>query len=231
MPAKKDPAAKKDPVDKKELRRVEIKAPNFQIAEFPLVSTAPLMMNTFPAKAREQIRAKQEGGGPAANRKERAPKDFEALYEESKHISTKGWLGWPCAAFRSAMISVCRLTGYPMTRGKMAIFVLADGYKDDGTPLVRMLGEPRMSVMWARNDDRGVDLRSRAMFDEWEMLVRVEYDADQFAETDIANLMLRAGRQNGIGDGRPNSPNSNGMGFGTFTIKGASRAAQGRSRG
>jgi hypothetical protein len=32
------------------------------------------------------------------------------------------------------------------------------------------------------------------------------------------NLMLRAGQQVGIGEGRPDSPNSNGLGWGRFAL-------------
>lgn len=203
-------------------KRVEIPAPNFEVAVFNLVSTAPLLMNQFSNKTQEKIRSKQAGGQPARNRKPTEPKNFDELYESSKHVAIDGWLGWPCSAFRNAMISVCRLVGYPMTRGKLAIFVLADGYKEDGTPLVKITkGKPRKHIGPARNSDGGVDLRSRALFDSWEMTVRVEFDADQFTSADIANLMVRAGRQNGIGDGRPNSRMSNGIGLGTFAIKGA----------
>jgi len=39
-----------------------------------------------------------------------------------------------------------------------------------------------------------------------------------FSGADIANLVLRAGIQVGIGEGRPFSKNSCGMGWGTFEI-------------
>jgi hypothetical protein len=48
--------------------------------------------------------------------------------------------------------------------------------------------------------------------------VRVQYDADQFTATDAANLMTRVGAQVGIGEGRPDSKMSAGMGWGTFKL-------------
>ena len=49
--------------------------------------------------------------------------------------------------------------------------------------------------------------------------MRVRFDADQFTLTDVANLLMRVGMQVGIGEGRPFSKNSNGMGWGLFDLK------------
>ena len=46
----------------------------------------------------------------------------------------------------------------------------------------------------------------------------MRYDADQFTAVDIANLMMRVGVQVGIGEGRPDSKTSTGMGWGTFEV-------------
>jgi hypothetical protein len=54
------------------------------------------------------------------------------------------------------------------------------------------------------------------MFESWQAKVRVRFDADLFTPADVANLMLRAGLQVGIGEGRADSPNSCGMGWGHF---------------
>ena len=53
------------------------------------------------------------------------------------------------------------------------------------------------------------------------MDLRMKYDAGQFTSTDIANLLVRAGAQVGIGEGRPDSKFSAGLGFGTFTLEGS----------
>jgi hypothetical protein len=58
----------------------------------------------------------------------------------------------------------------------------------------------------------------RAKFWPWSAEVRVQYDADQFSATDMANLMTRVGTQVGIGEGRPDSKMSAGMGWGTFKL-------------
>ena len=116
----------------------------------------------------------------------------------------------PCSAFRNALISACRTAGFVMTRAKLALFVEADGYDEDGTPLVYFTkGEPHKHIGYARNQTGVADIRSRPMWNPgWEATVRVRFDGDMFTPTDVANLMVRVGQQVGIGEGRPDSKQS-----------------------
>ena len=52
----------------------------------------------------------------------------------------------------------------------------------------------------------------------WSATVRVKFDADMFSLSDVINLFMRAGQQVGIGEGRPDSKKSHGMGWGTFHV-------------
>lgn len=200
-------------------KAIEIKAPRFKIAEFRIDGTAPLVIHKFSAKARAQIIATQEAGQQAQGKKKREPKDFEAVYRGAMHVAKDGWLGIPAGAFRNAAISACRTVGYKMTHAKLAFFVLADGFEDDdGTPLVRIHGTPEKHTTYARNDNGSVDIRVRPMWKEWHMKLRIRFDADMFSDEDVANLVMRVGMQVGIGEGRPDSKNSAGMGWGMFEI-------------
>lgn len=198
---------------------VVIKAPNLQIVEFRVHGTAPYVQHRFWKKA--QMMETQEAGSTtqSKSRKARAPRDFQGDYEQSKHISSDGWCGIPAPAFRNALISSCRVAGFVMTRAKLSVFVVPDGFdREDGTPLVKITkGTPQMHTGYAKNADGSVDIRARAMFPEWGCVLRVRYDGDQFTATDVTNLVERAGLQVGIGEGRPDSPKSAGMGWGTFT--------------
>lgn len=199
---------------------VVIKAPNLQVVEFQVRGTAPYVQHRFWKKA--QMMETQEAGSTtqSRSRKARAPRDFNNDYEQSKHIAIEGWCGIPAPAFRNALISSCRVAGFVMTRAKLSVFVLPDGFdRDDGTPLVRIEGEPQMHTGYAKNSDGSVDIRARAMFPQWGCTLRIRYDGDQFTATDVTNLVERAGLQVGIGEGRPDSPKSAGMGWGTFTTQ------------
>lgn len=201
--------------------RVAVKPLDFRTIEFAIVGDSPYVQNKFSAKATAQIVATQKAGSVAQSKRERKPKDFDALYEAAMHIAKEGWHGMPAPAFRNAMISACRTCGVKMTHAKLGVFIIADGYDPDGTPLVKITrGKPRMHVGPARNDNGSVDIRARPMWDPgWEAKVTVRYDADMFSMTDVTNLMVRVGAQVGIGEGRPDSKDSAGVGWGTFEVR------------
>lgn len=202
---------------------VSIKPPNFQTAIFRIVGTAPYVQNKFSQKAREQMRATQEAGSTARSKRAKEAKDFLASYAGATHRSADGWAGIPAPAFRNAMISACRTVGFKMTLAKLSVFVEADGFDvDDGTPLVRITkGEPRYHESLVRLQTGVADIRARPMWEPgWEADVRITFDADQFTLDDVSNLLMRVGMQVGVGEGRPDSKNSAGMGWGTFKLGG-----------
>lgn len=201
---------------------VTISAPNFQVAEFLLRGNAPYVQNAFSSKAKEEMRSKQAEGSTAKKGKIRTGKDFDLCYEESKHISTEGWCGIPASCFRAAMISACRIVNFKMTLAKLSVFVEHDGFdRVDGSPLIKITkGEPRKVEHLVRIQTT-TDIRARAQWPAgWEAKVRIKFDSQQFTLVDITNLMMRVGLQVGIGEGRPDSKTSCGMGWGTFEIVG-----------
>lgn len=208
---------------KTDIEQVVIKPPQFGRATFTIIGDAPLVINAFSAKAREQMRQKQEKGSQGKKEKgKREPKDFQAVYESAKHISREGWCGIPAAAFRNAIISACRTVGFAMTLAKLSIFIEPDGYDAvDSMPLVKITqGEPKYVEHFVRNETGVADIRPRPMWAEgWEAKVRVRWDAEQFSATDIVNLLSRVGQQVGICEGRPDSKKSAGMGWGLFHVE------------
>ena len=199
---------------------VTISAPKFSRAEFQIVGTAPYVQAKFAAKARNMMREKHMAGSTAKGKKVREARDFNADYEGAIHRSEQGWPGIPASAFRVACISACRLVGFKMTLAKLSFFVEADGFDEtDGTPLIVIDGEPSMCEHMVRNATGVADIRVRAMWKKWSAKVRVRYDAEQFTIQDLTNLMMRVGMQVGIGEGRPDSRESCGMGWGTFEVK------------
>jgi len=202
-------------------KEVVISAPNFQVAEFLIRGDAPYVQNKFSNKVLTEMKAKQEAGSTTKKGTKREAKDFEALYLAAMHEAEDGWRGIPASAFRNALISACRVVGFAMTRAKLSLFCVADGFdKHDRTPLVKFTkGKPHQHDQYVRNASGVADIRSQAMWEAgWEMIVRIRFDADQFTLTDVASLVARAGQQVGVGCGRPDSTDSCGLGFGTFVI-------------
>lgn len=210
------------PVSKKSTSEsISIKPPNFQTAIFRIIGTAPYVQNKFSEKAREQMRATQEAGSTGRSKRAKEAKDFYGAYEAATHRTADGWAGIPAPAFRNAMISACRTVGFKMTLAKLSVFVEADGFdKDDGTPLVKITkGEPHYHEGLVRLQTGVADIRARPMWDPgWESEIRITFDADQFTLSDVTNLLMRVGLQVGVGEGRPDSKNSAGMGWGTFIL-------------
>lgn len=199
---------------------VVIHPPDFRRVQLNIRGTSPLVMNRFSQKAMEIMKQTQEAGGTSRSRKTREVKDFDALYEGAKHVSDEGWEGIHAAAFRNAAISACRICGYKMTHAKLAFMVMADGYdRVDGAPLVRLTrGEAMPWTAPVRNQTGVADLRCRPLYREWEATLRIRYDAGALTDSDVVNLIARVGMQVGIGEGRPDSKDSAGIGFGLFDI-------------
>ena len=198
---------------------VTIKPANIQTAEFNIKGTAPYVQARFSGKAMQAMMTKMAAGSTASKSRAKPARDFGDDYRQAMHISTEGWYGIPAGAFRQAMISACRLVGFKMTLAKLSVFVHADGFdKIDGIPLIRLEGTPERTDMAVRNATGVADIRVRPMWREWSAKVRVKYDADQFTLQDVTNLMQRVGMQVGIGEGRPDSRESAGLGWGTFEL-------------
>jgi hypothetical protein len=200
---------------------ITITPPNLQVAEFIIEGTAPYVQCKFSQKVLNEMKFTQEQGSTAKKGKKRGPKDFEALYLGAMHEAEEGWRGIPAAAFRNAMVSSCRICGFAMTRAKLSLFCVADGFdKHDRTPLVKITkGKPQMHEQYVRNASGVADIRAQALWPTgWQAMVRIRFDADQFSLEDVANLMTRVGMQVGVGCGRPDSTDSCGLGFGVFEI-------------
>lgn len=202
---------------------IAIKPPKFQRIALRLVGTAPLVQARFSAKAMQLMKAKMAAGSTAKKGGAKAARDFDDDFRHAMHVSEDGWVGVPAAALRNACIDVCRMVGYKMTHAKMSIFVEADGLDVvDGAPLIKIdADEPERLDMSVRNATGVADIRVRPMWRKWALNVIFRFDADQFSDQDVVNLISRAGMQVGIGEGRPFSKQSNGLGFGTFAIEGA----------
>lgn len=199
--------------------RITITAPKIVTASFNIIGTAPLVQARFSAKAKFAMMAKMADPTSAKGKKVRDARDFDRDCREAMHVTTEGKQGIPAAAFRNAMISACRLIGFKMTLAKLSVSVEGDGFDIvDGIPLVHFDGEWERLDMHTRNATGVVDVRVRPMWRQWSANVRVKFDSDQFNLSDVSNLLLRAGTQVGVGEGRPDSKSSAGLGYGTFRI-------------
>ena len=195
---------------------ITITKPNMGVAVVDIVGTAPYVQKGFIMSVKEKMLLDQEAGSRAKSRKVRVSRDIEQEYRDAMHRATGGEYGIPAAAFRSAMISACRLVGFQMTKAKLSIFVIADGFDTDGgMPLVFLQGEPEMVTHNVRLESGVASIAVRPMWRDWGATLKLQFDNDQFNSQDVLNLLARAGMQVGVGEGRPDSRKSHGMGWGT----------------
>lgn len=200
---------------------VQITPPNIQTAVFKIIGTAPLVIHRFSQKSKNIIAGTMAQGSTSAKGKKREPLDFEATYNGARYISPAGWDGFNVASVRCALISACRLVGFKMTIAKLSLFVEADG-RDKSEPefgLIRIYGKARRLESIARVETGQAYITIRPCYDDWSAKIRVRFDADQFTLQDVTNLLSRVGEQVGLGEGRPDSKDSCGMGWGTFRIE------------
>lgn len=220
-PKKKQTGIQPDVPNEQSTRAVAIPPPNFQRAEFLIRSAGvPLVIHRFSSKTKEEMKQKMETGRPASSRKVREPKKTDDLFEDSRYRSKDGWDGFHAGALRNAMISACRLVGFKMTLAKLSLFIEADGYdaKEPQIPLVRIYAKAVKQEDMARVTTGEPYVTVRAAYHDWTAKVRIRWDADQFQLADVANLLSRVGMQVGLGEGRPDSKDSAGMGWGLFDV-------------
>lgn len=206
---------------------IAVAAPNILTASFDIEGTAPYVQHKFSAKTKQEMLSAQMSGLKSKNRKKtdvRKPNEEfeEATYKMIEPGKKKPSYGIPAPAFRAAMISACRLVGFQMTKAKLSVFVEQDGIDiEDATPLVKIDGKRTMLESNVRLANGTAYINFRPMWQEWKAKVKVRFDADQFSIGDVANLLTRVGLQVGVGEGRPDSKTSNGMGWGLFQISNA----------
>jgi len=203
-------------------KTVTISAPKIKTATFEIVGVAPLVIHRFSAKTKNEMKLKMETGKAASSKKNREAKNTDDIYQEARYISKEGWDGFHAGAIRAALISACRLVGFKMTLAKLSVFVEADGWdaQEPQIPLIRIYGKPQKQEDIARVETGQPYVTVRAAFYDWSAKVKIRFDADQFTIDDIYNLLYRVGSQVGIGEGRPDSKKSCGMGWGLFDVKG-----------
>lgn len=203
------------------VERITINPPRIRTLEISIKGTSPLMILRFSQKAKNKMIETQEGGSQAKSRKERKSRDFEDDFKNASYRLPDGSYGIPAVSFRHGMVACCRLVDFKMTIMKQCVWFLADGYEvEDGQPMIRIISdeEPEMTIMPVRNANGSMDLRARPMWKNWSCNLRVQFDEDRCSASDIVNLLMRVGLQNGVGEARLNSKNSVGAGYGAFEV-------------
>ena len=113
-----------------------------------------------------------------------------------------------------------------MTALKQAVFVAADGYSEEGVPLVRVHGaNPGDDIRVAcfsnicRTTTGVAYPRHRPKYFPWSAVLRLEVNGHLLSAEAAVNLVSLAGQFCGLGEWRPTSPKSTTGDFGRFEVK------------
>jgi hypothetical protein len=205
--------------------RIIIKPPNFGKACFHIQGLTPLYIHRFSQKVLDKLRELPDPNtgekAPSKGTRKKEPNiPEEVRYHDARYITKEGWDGFVCSAIRNCMISACRVANFKMTVAKLSLFCIPDGF-DEKQPqfqLVRIYGTPEKAVDMGRVSNGNPYPIVRPMYWPWMAKVKIRWDADQFHLDDVANLLSRAGLQVGIGEGRWDSKDSAGQGWGQFEL-------------
>ena len=107
-----------------------IPAPNLQTVSIQIKGTAPLVQHRFSKKVLTEMLGKHIAGPSAKGKKKMVARDIDQDFKDATHLSEEGKYGIPAPAFRSAMISACRLIGFQMTNHASDPVPLGDKRRD-----------------------------------------------------------------------------------------------------
>lgn len=189
----------------------QVEVLEFQIREvkIPITGVSPLIVHKWSEKAVKQIQDKQAG---KAKNKKHDIRQPEEEFKGAKHVSPKGFEGFPAAGFKAAMIRGAKMIGMVMKDTQTSFFIKADC---EETQLVKISGKARMRTDMVRVGMGSADVRYRPEYPEWKAVLTIEYNEGVVSLDQIFQLVKAAGYGCGIGEMRPEKTKFN---YGRFQL-------------
>ncbi len=174
--------------------------------------TAPLIVNQWTQKAKQQIIDKNQG----KTRVKQDPKeDAEVEFEQSRYRIDSERDGFPAVAFKAAIINAVTLfEGITKVAIKQALSVIGEG----PSQLVEIISDgPTMRQDYVRFGMSSTDIRHRASYFPWAVDLQIRYIPEIITPSSVVAL-VDAGGNGGVGEWRPSAPKSLTGTFGTFKV-------------
>lgn len=214
---------------KKVTAEVTIPALNIQHVNIRIVGDTPLISHAWSEKAKLMMLQKQTKKATAGKEIRRPALEFaESLYwltekpnlsdvpdEEAQKILAeylpKSKFGFPTTAFKSAAIDAAFQQGLidKKTTIRGAIHVIGEFAEIEGVPVMR---EDMVRIGMGT-----ADLRYRAEFKEWSVLLPIRYNVNSVSLEQLVNFFNYGGFSNGVGDWRPAKDGT----YGAFHVESA----------
>jgi hypothetical protein len=191
-------------------KSVEILEFSIREVTIPIVGTSPLIVHAWSEKAKREMSDKQAGKAKNKKHEIRVP---EEDFEQAKYKSKKGWEGITAVSFKKSMIRGAKMVGMVMKDTQTSFFIQAD---DEEAQLLRIKGTSRMRTDMVRVGMGSADIRYRPEYPEWEVELRISFNAGVISLDQIYQIVKAAGFGCGVGEMRPEKTAFN---FGCFKLK------------
>lgn len=183
--------------------------------QIEVVGRTPLIVHNWDEKARRSL----SGEEPKMQAKKRPPRyeSREHDFETSRYRLSDGSDGFPAVAFKAAIADAFRFfegSGIKKVNLKQSVFIRGEGPQQ----LVRIVGTPEIREDVVRVGMVQTDLRWRAQYWPWSVMLDVEYMPGMVSPETLVNLINAAGF-GGVGEWRPSAPKSATGSYGMFEVK------------
>jgi hypothetical protein len=176
---------------------IKLRPMNILRMKLAIRGVTPLIQHKWTEKALGLLREKHAG----KKTKTREVRDPQQEAQDAMYVTDDGQPGLPLLAIKSALINAAHKDiGIEKTLVRKALFITGGGVN----LVLPMKCVPHIvREDYVRVSTGGPDLRYRPQFDQWEVDLQIDYDADLLQPADIVNLLARAGFGVGLCEWRP----------------------------
>ena len=166
-----------------------------------VVGDTDLIVHQFGAKSKKQMLDKQTGEASVGREK----KNLNELYREAQYFLEDGKTpAFKCSAFKLSAVQACS-----SLKGLITQTLAKQSHRVNGT-LTRLYGNARRVEDTVRLNGKTADIRTRAYFSEWYVILGITLNTRVLSFEQLVNLYNLAGFAVGVGDWRPEKRGSNG---------------------
>jgi hypothetical protein len=197
---------------KKKIEKVEIGLQNIDVKEMrvQINGVTPLLMDRFSEETEQAILDKQTGITKSAKKKVR---NIQKEIEDAVHKTNKGKIGFPVAGFKRGMMEATSFVGDKFFSKKLIAGAVKIVNGVDGL----------VPIKYKKKDELKHNICGQTKFTPqfhgWSCELRIRFDANNIAPTDIVKTLNYAGFYSGIGSWRPKGRDGGSGEFGCYEVK------------
>jgi len=179
---------------------------NIQVCALTLVGDSPLIVHRFSDKARQMMQDKQAKKASAG----REVRDPQAEYEQCFYNLPGGLYGFPAAGFKGSAVRAAKSLPDMSMVDARGFFHIETLPEHGNCVTIARFSKVEMVTDTVRIGRGVADLRYRPYFYDWEVDLKINYNASMVSNVQLAAMFDIAGFSVGVGDWRPEKNGSNG---------------------